>query len=804
MSEDSETSRTSGTNGGSETEILERNEAIHMDPPSSNSPSSSSIYSNNSFNDDNGGGILDAFSGMTLNLNLMIGSGIYATPGQIMNLTRSGGMTLVLYILGFFYVMLGSFIYVELGSSITEAGGEQIYFEKAFPNPEKMVAYIFSIISIALAKPVGIISISIAASQYIYYAINNNGYDKSALEDIHNLEFWKYRFIAFGIISIVTVYHLFSNRVAVWINQILAVIKVSTLLIVVIIGFTRIKNHPERLSSNYLFGNARGIEYYNNYASSMLKLRISSPASVLIVGILLTVPTNFEDYYDPVIMSAKLGDEIGSAVAISILITISCFGAVGSGIWGNSRLIASVAKAGFIPSVLKRFDERWFTPFNALIFQWCYLTIIIFLPLNKPYDVLVNTAQNTNIIVYFICAIGLLVLRKTEPKRHRPFKINLAWYLVNGIFGHNPLKQNHIHAAYDPQRKISQFFGSCVAISSDSQKILLLVQLYNIDDSSSSNISAQGSVVNDERLCWSIAISNCVDGDRNKRFIALSCFDEGGFRYGYESGDKVNDQYGDDKNYTKSGDKNDLESGKKKLSIRVSRNNWQNSLELLHTSIIKNHFMTHPFENRQQIIEMYSLITGDLEMLFKRHESLVAPNVFHGSPIFAISQSEKILEFCRGTTSITLYFIENGLEITTKQLESQRGIYKIIAINFIDDDLWDLFTTFENSIRQIDYSETSKPLKMDLSHRLMNFHGNMFAVIDDDIFSVLDLIEIPKNQIIINNCPNENYFRISIYLDSVEGTQLIISQNTIHLWKYRSNNIIEKRDKRRDRVLEYV
>ncbi|CAG8589340.1 3785_t:CDS:10, partial [Diversispora eburnea] len=401
--------------GGSNTQIHEIHDAIHIDSPS---PSRR---------------VLGIFGGMWLNVNLMIGSGIYATPGKIMNLTGSGGMTLVLYILGFFYVMLGSLIYVELGSTISESGGEQIYFEKAFPKPKKMVAYIFSFISIVLAKPLGIISISIAASQYIYYAINKND-DESPLEDIHNIEFWKYRLIAFGIISIVTVYHLFSNRVAVWINQILAVIKVSTLLIVVIIGFTRIKNHPERLSSNYLFGNARGIEYYNHYASSMLKerLRISNPASVLIVGILSTVP---EDYIkdpsnSPEVISVKLGDEIGSAVAMSILIAISCFGAVGSGIWGNSRLIASVSKAGFIPvfsPVLKGFDERWFTPFNALIFQWCYLTIIIFLPLNKPYDVLVNTAQNTNIIVYFMCAIGLLVLRKTEPELHRPFRIDKTW-----------------------------------------------------------------------------------------------------------------------------------------------------------------------------------------------------------------------------------------------------------------------------------------------------------------------------------------------------------------------------------------
>ncbi|RHZ80046.1 hypothetical protein Glove_139g230 [Diversispora epigaea] len=309
----------------------------------------------------------------------------------------------------------------------------------------------------------------------------------------------------------------------------------------------------------------------------------------------------------------------------------------------------------------------------------------------------------------------------------------------------------------------------------------------------------------------------------------------------------------------------------KQLSISILRNRDNlRSFKLLHSSIINNDFMVLSFKDRQQIIEMYSLITGDLKMLFKRHEfSVSSSNIIRGSPIFAISKNEKILAFCQKTTSITLYSMENGLEITTKQLESKIGIYKIVDINFIDADsklliilkekedrfrfisknhqifvIWDLFTTFENSIRQIDYSQTKK-LKMDLAHRLMNSPGKMFAVRDSgDIFSVLDPDEdvasirnpsdkamtkidittttsghkifnldgkrsdkLAKDRIIIDDVepwrPNKNYFRISVFLDSTKSTQLIISLNTIQVWKYRNANSIEKLDKR-DRVLDYI
>ncbi|RHZ83304.1 hypothetical protein Glove_97g60 [Diversispora epigaea] len=425
-------------------------------------------------------------------------------------------------------------------------------------------------------------------------------------------------------------------------------------------------------------------------------------------------------------------------------------------------------------------------------------------------------------------------------------------------------------------------FSSCIAISPDSQYIVTFnketwkFKLHKIDDLSKRIFTLEGGVSDkhDKHLCWSIAISNCVDNGKNERFIALSCFDVSGLRNkgDLESGDKyfrpqtwvisttdVNEIYtssvggvirfldSDDSplknktviiivnasgifketmNYTKR--KRFFSRSSKieqfelpQLSNHLSRDHWQNSC------IIKNHFMMHSFKDRQQIIEMYSLNTGDLEMLFKRHESSLAPNMIHGSPIFSISQNEKILAFCRGTASITLYFMENGLEITTKQLEGQRGIYKIVDINFIDDDskllivlekekedrsrqifvVWDLFTTFKNSIRQINYSEILKPQKIDVTHRLMNSHGKMFAVKDNgDIFSVLD----HPDMALIRNPPAKAMTKIdiitrdhTIYLDSTESTHLIISSDTIQVWKY-DNNSIEKRDKRRDRVLEYI
>ncbi|CAG8633263.1 15410_t:CDS:2, partial [Acaulospora morrowiae] len=78
--------------------------------------------------------LIDTFTGFCMNVNNMIGSGIFSTPGLIWYLTGSGGMTLLLYVVGSLFSFAGSLIYVELGNKIPESGGEQRYLENLFPS----------------------------------------------------------------------------------------------------------------------------------------------------------------------------------------------------------------------------------------------------------------------------------------------------------------------------------------------------------------------------------------------------------------------------------------------------------------------------------------------------------------------------------------------------------------------------------------------------------------------------------------------------------------------------------------------
>ncbi|CAI2166632.1 8729_t:CDS:2 [Funneliformis geosporum] len=110
----------------------------------------------------------------------------------------------------------------------------------------------------------------------------------------------------------------------------------------------------------------------------------------------------------------------------------------------------------------------------------------------------------------------------------------------------------------------------------------------------------------------------------------------------------------------------------------------------LNTIIERKYLFVEDYKN--QILEMYNLQSMNLELTFKQRDQVAISTKVHGNAIFSISKRGHLLAYCNGTKSITIYLMENGLEITTKEFTDAM---KILSISFIDDDER-LFVVTEN------------------------------------------------------------------------------------------------------------
>lgn len=98
---------------------------------------------------------------------------------------------------------------------------------------------------------------------------------------------------------------------------------------------------------------------------------------------------------------------------------------------GTTRILYAMSRDGFLPRSMRRIDKKFRTP---VVLTWISGAVVIvgslFMDLNISAE-LCNFGTFASFIV--VCA-GVLILRKTEPNRPRPFKVPFSpWFPLLGI-----------------------------------------------------------------------------------------------------------------------------------------------------------------------------------------------------------------------------------------------------------------------------------------------------------------------------------------------------------------------------------
>lgn len=121
-----------------------------------------------------GGGSLEKhktltyLNGLSLIIGLIIGSGIFSSPGQVIARAGSPGASLLIWVIAGVLAWTGAASYAELGGAIPLNGGPQVYLSKIF---NELFGFLFTWCAVLVLKPGSAAIIAIIFGEYFVRAI---------------------------------------------------------------------------------------------------------------------------------------------------------------------------------------------------------------------------------------------------------------------------------------------------------------------------------------------------------------------------------------------------------------------------------------------------------------------------------------------------------------------------------------------------------------------------------------------------------------------------------------------------------
>ncbi|MGD9811700.1 MAG: amino acid permease [Sphingobium sp.] len=117
----------------------------------------------------------------------------------------------------------------------------------------------------------------------------------------------------------------------------------------------------------------------------------------------------------------RIGDLIGVAafLALPSVILIMLF--------GQTRIFFVMARDGLLPEKLATIHPKWKTPHVVTMITGVAVAFFAaFLPVGKLADI----SNSGTLFAFFMVAIAVMILRKTQPDRERPFRTPLIWVVA--------------------------------------------------------------------------------------------------------------------------------------------------------------------------------------------------------------------------------------------------------------------------------------------------------------------------------------------------------------------------------------
>lgn len=112
------------------------------------------------------------------------------------------------------------------------------------------------------------------------------------------------------------------------------------------------------------------------------------------------------------------GNAIGIAAALALPSVILMM------LFGQTRIFFTMSRDGLLPNVLSKVHPKFHTPHVITLITGVSVSLFAAM---FPVGILADISNSGTLFAFLMVAVGVMILRKTQPDRPRPFRTPLVW-----------------------------------------------------------------------------------------------------------------------------------------------------------------------------------------------------------------------------------------------------------------------------------------------------------------------------------------------------------------------------------------
>src|SRR6185436_9147183 len=93
---------------------------------------------------------------------------------------------------------------------------------------------------------------------------------------------------------------------------------------------------------------------------------------------------------------------------------------------GQTRIFFSMSRDGLLPSIFRKVHPKFKTPWGSTILTGIGVGVFT---LFTSLEEMVDLTNIGTLFAFILVCVGVMVLRKKDPNRHRPFRVPLGYVL---------------------------------------------------------------------------------------------------------------------------------------------------------------------------------------------------------------------------------------------------------------------------------------------------------------------------------------------------------------------------------------